>query len=109
MSRDSSPPYCRFRSNEMRLWLSVIAYNLGDVWRRLVLPKKIGSWSLTSLHQRLVKMGGRLVGRQVYIPTAARSRKRKYWSNPRRCVALPDTPALTGGWVFTAPRRQAPQ
>ncbi|MGD1063306.1 MAG: transposase [Terracidiphilus sp.] len=39
----------RFRSNEVRLWLSVIAYNLGNLWRRLVLPKGIGTWSLTSL------------------------------------------------------------
>ena len=31
----------RFRSNEMRLWLSVIAYNLENLWRRLVLPKGI--------------------------------------------------------------------
>ena len=31
----------RFRSNEVRLWLSLIAYNLGNLWRRLVLPKKI--------------------------------------------------------------------
>ena len=31
----------RFRSNEVRLWLSVIAYNLGNLWRRLVLPKRI--------------------------------------------------------------------
>jgi hypothetical protein len=23
----------RFRSNEVRLWLSVIAYNLGNLWR----------------------------------------------------------------------------
>lgn len=36
----------RFRSNESRLRLSVIAYNLGNLWRRLVLPKKIDSWSL---------------------------------------------------------------
>jgi hypothetical protein len=27
----------RFRSNEVRLWLSVIAYNLGNLWRQLVL------------------------------------------------------------------------
>jgi hypothetical protein len=26
-----------FRSNEVRLWLSVLAYNLGNLWRRLVL------------------------------------------------------------------------
>jgi hypothetical protein len=51
----------RFRSNEVRLWLSVMAYNLGNLWRRLVLPRRINNWSLTSLQQRLVKAGGRLV------------------------------------------------
>ena len=51
----------RFRSNEVRQWLSVMAYNLGNLWRRLVLPKRIDNWSLTSLRQRLVKTGGRLV------------------------------------------------
>jgi hypothetical protein len=39
-----------FRSNQVRLLLSLIAYNLGNPWRRLVLPKKIEGWSLTSLH-----------------------------------------------------------
>jgi hypothetical protein len=47
----------RFRSNEVRLWLSVIAYNLGNLWPRLMLPKGIGTWSLTSPQQRLVKTG----------------------------------------------------
>jgi hypothetical protein len=51
----------RFLSNEVRLWLSVIAYYLGNLWRRLVLPRRIDNWSLTSLQQRLVKTGGRLV------------------------------------------------
>jgi hypothetical protein len=57
----------RFRSNEVRLWLSVIAYNLGNLWRRLVLPKGIGTWSLTSLLQRLVKTGGRLIKHARYF------------------------------------------
>ena len=39
----------RFRANEVRLQLSVLAYNLGNLWRRLVLPKRIDTWSLTSL------------------------------------------------------------
>ena len=56
----------RFRSNEVRLWLSVIAYNLGNLWRRLVLPQRIGNWSLTSLQQRLVKTGGRLIKHARY-------------------------------------------
>jgi hypothetical protein len=36
----------------VRLWLNVIAYNLGNLWRRPVLPKGIETWSLTSLQQR---------------------------------------------------------
>jgi len=56
----------RFGSNEVRLWLSVIACNLGNVWRRLVLPRRIASWSLTSLQQRLVKTGGRLLKHARY-------------------------------------------
>jgi len=56
----------RFRANEVRLWLSVLAYNLGNLWRRLALPKAIGHWSLTSLQQRLVKTGGRLIKHARY-------------------------------------------
>ena len=41
---------CRhFRGNEVRLWLSEIADNLGNLWRRLALPNGIRNWSLTSL------------------------------------------------------------
>jgi len=50
----------RFRANEVRLQLSLLAYNLGNLWRRLVLPKKIDAWLLTSLQQRWWT-GGRLV------------------------------------------------
>ena len=51
---------------EVRLQLSVLAYNLGNLWRRLVLPQRIEKWSLTSLQQRLVKTGGRLVKHARY-------------------------------------------
>jgi hypothetical protein len=56
----------RFRSNEVRLALSLLAYNLGNLWRRLALPKRIEKWSLTSLQQRLVKTGGRQVRHARY-------------------------------------------
>ncbi len=56
----------RFRSNQVRLALSVLAYNLGNLWRRLGLPRGIENWSLTSLQQRLVKTGGRLVKHARY-------------------------------------------
>ena len=56
----------RFRSNEVRLWLTILAYNLGNLWRRLALPQRIEKWSLTSLQRRLVKTGGRLVKHARY-------------------------------------------
>jgi len=56
----------RFRSNGVRLWLSALAYNLGNLWRRLVLPRRIDGWSLTSLQQRVVKTGGRLIKHARY-------------------------------------------
>jgi len=57
----------RFRANEVRLLLGVIAYNLGNLLRRLVLPISIQSWSLTSLQQRLFKTGGRLIRHARYF------------------------------------------
>jgi DDE family transposase len=57
----------RFRANEVRLLLGVIAYNLGNLLRRLVLPISIQSWSLTSPQQRLFKTGGRLIRHGRYF------------------------------------------
>jgi len=82
----------RFRSNEVRLWLSVIAYNLGNLWRRLVLPKGIETWSLTSLQQRLVKTGGRLVKHARYywlLLAESHLTRRLFASMLRRILALP--------------------
>jgi len=45
----------RLWANQVRLWLSVIAYNLGKPWRRQVLPARVANWSLTSLQRRLAK------------------------------------------------------
>jgi Transposase DDE domain group 1 len=56
----------RFRANEVRLLLGVIAYNLGNLLRRLALPFAIQSWSLTGLQQRLFKTGGRLIRHARY-------------------------------------------
>jgi deferrochelatase/peroxidase EfeB len=82
----------RFRSNEVRLWLSVIAYNLGNLWRRLVLPQRIEKWSLTSLQQRLVKTGGRLVKHARYywlLLAESHLTRRLFGSMVRRIAALP--------------------
>jgi hypothetical protein len=38
-----------------------VAYNLGNFLRRLVLPPEMARWSLTTLREKLVKIGARLV------------------------------------------------
>jgi hypothetical protein len=40
--------------------------NLGNLWRLLALPAAVANWSLTSLQQRLVKTGGRLIKHARY-------------------------------------------
>ena len=85
----------RFRSNEVRLWLSVIAYNLGNLWRRLVLPMRIGAWSLTSLQQRLVKTGGRLIkhARYYWLLLAESHLTRRLFGSMLRRIAMLAVPA----------------
>ncbi|MCH8269007.1 MAG: IS1380 family transposase [Acidobacteria bacterium] len=85
----------RFRSNEVRLWLTIIAYNLGNLWRRLALPQRIRNWSLTSLQQRLVKTGGRLVkhARYYWLFLAEGHLNRRLFASMLRLIAalpLPD-------------------
>jgi hypothetical protein len=81
--------YHRFRFNEV--WLSVIAYDLGNLWRRLVPPRSIGSWSLSSLQQRLVKTGGRLVKHARYYWLLAESHltRRLFGAMLCRMASLP--------------------
>jgi hypothetical protein len=82
----------RFRSFGVQLWLSLIAYNLGNLWRRLALPKGLEMWSLTSLQQRLVKTGGRFVkhARHYWLLLAeSHLTRRLFGSMLRRMEALP--------------------
>ncbi|MBM3758469.1 MAG: transposase, partial [Acidobacteria bacterium] len=86
----------RFRSKEVRLMLSLIAYNLGNLWTGCslgrVLPKQIENWSLTSLQHRLVETGGRLVKRARYywlMLAESHLTRRLFGSMVRRIEALP--------------------
>ena len=52
---------CRkFRNNAVRLQLHALAYNLGNFMRTLALPKEVEHWSMTTLRDKLVKIGLRL-------------------------------------------------
>jgi hypothetical protein len=85
----------RFRRNEVRLWLSLLAYNLGNLWRRLGLPGGIRDWSLTSLQQRLIKSGGRLVkhARYRWLLLAEGHLTRERFAAMLRRIALLPLPA----------------
>ena len=51
----------RFVANPVRLWLFILAYNLGNFVRRLAFPESVKHWSLRSVQTKLIKIGGRLV------------------------------------------------
>ena len=82
----------RFRANEVRLQLSVLAYKLGNLWRRLVLPPRVKRWSLTSLQQWLVKNEGCLVKHARYywlLLVEGHLTRRLFGDMLRRIWALP--------------------
>ena len=75
--------------------LSVLVYNLGNLWRRLALPAPIWKWSLTSLQQRLVKTGGRLIkhARYYWLLLADSHLTRQLFAGMLRKITLLPVPA----------------
>src|SRR5207244_5984567 len=59
---------CRsFAANALRLQLHALAYNLGNFMRTLAMPKSAEPWSLTSLREKLVKIGAKVVSHGRYV------------------------------------------
>ena len=59
---------CRsFTANAVRLQLHALAYNLGNFLRTLAIPEPIKNWSLTSLKEKLIKIGAKVVSHGRYI------------------------------------------
>jgi hypothetical protein len=56
----------------VRLQLHALAYNLANFLRTLALPAEAAQWSLTTLRNRLVKIGARVVrhGRSIIFRMA---------------------------------------
>jgi hypothetical protein len=50
---------CTFAANAVRLQLRALAYNLPNFVRTLALPDAVKHWSLTSLREKLVKIGAK--------------------------------------------------
>ncbi len=51
----------------MRLQLFALAYNLANFLRRMALPRRVKHWSLTTLREKLIKTGARIVRHARYV------------------------------------------
>ena len=56
-----------FVGNQVRLQLFTLAYNLGNFLRRLALPRAVKHWSLTTLREKLIKIGAKVVTHSRYV------------------------------------------
>ena len=72
----------RLKANAVQLQLHAMAYNLANFLRTLATPEVIETWSLTSLPERLIKTGARLVrhGRYAIFQMAAAALPRKVFA-----------------------------
>jgi len=61
-----------FMDNQARLQLLVLAYNLGNFLRQAVLPRAVRHWTLTTLREKLIKIGAKVVrhSRQIIFQMA---------------------------------------
>jgi hypothetical protein len=62
----------RFKDNQARLLLFALAYNLGNFLRQLALPRPARTWSLTTLREKLIKIGAKVIrhSKAVIFPMA---------------------------------------
>ncbi len=56
-----------FAANQVRFQLFLLAYNLSKFLRRIALPYRVREWSLTTLKEKLVKIGAKVVWHARYV------------------------------------------
>ncbi len=80
---------CSLAANAVRLQLHALAYNLGNFMRTLALPEAVAHWSLTSLREKLVKIGAKVVrhGRYVIFQMAEVAVPRELFQEILRLIA----------------------
>jgi hypothetical protein len=98
-----TPLSCRtFAANAVRLQLHALAYNLGNFMRTLAIPKTAEPWSLTSLREKLIKIGAKVVshGRYVTFQMAEVAVPRQMFADILSLIA--QLPGATGAVVTSA-------
>ena len=78
-----------FAANAVRLQLHALAYNLGNFLRTLATPEPIKDWSLTSLKEKLIKIGAKIAshGRYVVFQMAEVAIPKNLFANILRLIA----------------------
>ena len=78
-----------FKANEVRLQLHALAYNLANFLRTLVLPNSIVDWSLTSLRDRMIKIGAKAIchARSITLQLAEVAVPRDLWAEMLATIA----------------------
>ena len=56
-----------FVDNQVRLQLFALAYNLGNFLRRLALPRPTERRTMTTLREKLIKIGAKVVRHSKYV------------------------------------------
>ena len=56
-----------FADNQVRLQLFALAYNLGNFFRQTALPKSVRYWTMTTLREKVIKIGAKVVCHARYI------------------------------------------
>jgi hypothetical protein len=82
----------------VRLQLHALAYNLGNFMRTLTMPKAAEPWLLTSLREKLIKIGAKVVrhGRSVTFQLAEAAVSRQMFADILALIArlrAPPAPA----------------
>ncbi len=88
---------CRsFDANAVRLQLHALAYNLGNFLRTLATPEPIQDWSLTSLREKLIKIGAKVVshGRYIAFQMAEVAIPRRLFADILRLIATLRAPPI---------------
>jgi hypothetical protein len=81
----------------MRLPPYALTHNLGNFLRTLATPEPIKDWSLTSLNEKMIKIGAKIVshGRYIAFQTAEVAIPRNLFADVLRLIAELRPPPLT--------------
>jgi hypothetical protein len=78
-----------FATKAVRLQLHALAYNLGNFLRTLATPEPIKDWSLSSLKDKLIKIGAKVIshGRSIAFQMAEVAIPRQLFQEILRLIA----------------------